>query len=328
MSELTLHFGNAQEAQDVLGGGGIPRRIEKTFGVKLTVRDTWVKLDGEEKAVNRATRCLDCLRRARTEMGRLQRHTILYALKAFQDGRENEIEEMYAEAIPVGPGKSTVFPRTFGQRKYLEAIDRCDICFGVGPAGTGKTYLAMAMAVSSLIEGKVNRIILTRPAVEAGEALGFLPGDLHDKVQPYLRPLHDALYDMMDPETIERHMDRGIIEVAPLAYMRGRTLNNAFVILDEAQNTTQEQMMMFLTRMGFGSKCVITGDPTQVDLPRDRDSGLVEASRILQNIPGLSVITLHDDDVVRHELVQKIIQAYRENRPGRKPTSSHQETRS
>ena len=206
---------------------------------------------------------------------------------------------------------------------YVEAIRSTDIAFGIGPAGTGKTYLAMAMAVATLLKNEVSRIILTRPAVEAGEALGFLPGDMHQKVLPYLRPLYDALYDMMSPDDIERNMTRGIIEVAPLAYMRGRTLNHAFVILDEAQNTTPEQMLMFLPRLGFDSKCVITGDLTQIDLPPNKTSGLWEARHTLAKVEGIAIAELTDSDVVRHELVQKIIQAYREGRVGGTPSESH-----
>ncbi|MBP7275683.1 MAG: PhoH family protein [Kiritimatiellae bacterium] len=241
---------------------------------------------------------------------------VLYALRKFADGRADELERMFNMRIEVAPGRSPVFPRTFGQLRYVEAVASNDITFGAGPAGTGKTYLAMAMAVQTLLRGDVSRIILTRPAIEAGEALGFLPGDMEEKVFPYLRPLRDALYDMMSPEEIERHTERGVIEVAPLAYMRGRTLNHAFVILDEAQNTTGEQMLMFLTRLGFDSKCVVNGDLTQVDLPRGKSSGLQEALNMLQSIDGISIQHLDDSDVVRHELVQKIIHAYRIGRNG------------
>ena len=220
--------------------------------------------------------------------------------------------------MPVTAVNPAVAAKTVGQKKYLDAIRKHDITFGVGPAGTGKTYLAVAMALATLREGKVARIILTRPAVEAGEALGFLPGDLYEKITPYLRPLHDALHDMLPAEEIQKHTERGTIEIAPLAYMRGRTLNNAFIILDEAQNSTTEQMLMFLTRLGHGSKAVITGDETQIDLPPHKNSGLLEAHRALKNTEGISIVELGKRDVVRHPLVQRIISAYEEHR-GKKP---------
>ena len=315
MAEIVVQFDNAREAHDIAGvGADTLRQVERGLGVRLTARDTWVRIEGEESEAARAARFFEALRRARGRGVALREHGILYSLDAFRAGREEDLDRMHAFRIEVAPGKPPVFPRTFGQFDYLRAIAARDICFGIGPAGTGKTYLAMAMAVSTLLRGEVSRIILTRPAVEAGEALGFLPGDLNEKVLPYLRPLHDALYDMMAPDEIERNMERGVIEVAPLAYMRGRTLNHAFVILDEAQNTTPEQMLMFLTRLGFDSKCVITGDVTQIDLPPSKSSGLVEASRVLKGIPEIAIIELGDRDVVRHELVQRIIQAYRRER--------------
>ena len=314
--ETTIQFDNAREAQDITG-----RRSEhlpligRSLGVRLAGRDTWVKIAGETEAVAHAQQFFERLRAARRDGNLIREHTVTYALSAFAAGRESELEQLYRCRIDVGSGKPPVFPRTFGQQAYLEAIRANDICFGIGPAGTGKTYLAMAMAVRELQRGEVSRLILTRPAVEAGEALGFLPGDLQQKVFPYLRPLYDALYDMMGPEDIERHTERGVLEVAPLAYMRGRTLNHAFVILDEAQNTTPEQMLMFLTRLGFDSKCVITGDLTQQDLPPNKISGLLEAHTLLRNIEGIAFADLKDADVVRHELVQRVIQAYREGRP-------------
>jgi phosphate starvation-inducible PhoH-like protein len=316
MNELTLHFDNASESTSILGRkGDLLKRIQATFSVRVTARDLWVKISGEEvEDVQRVARFVNCLRQARSQGIDLRMHGTRYALKAFAEGHEEEILALYREQIIVSPSKHTVTPRTFGQSRYLHQIRKHDICFGVGPAGTGKTYLAMAMAVSHLLQDRVNRILLTRPAVEAGEALGFLPGNLHEKVQPYLRPLYDALHDMMDPAAIERHMETGVIEVAPLAYMRGRTLNNSFIILDEAQNTTAEQMLMFLTRMGFNSKVVITGDPTQTDLPSHKVCGLREAVSVLGGIHDIGITELDDSDVVRHELVQKVIQAYRAGR--------------
>ena len=313
--EATIQFDNAREAQDITGrrGDHLPRAARE-LGVRLTGRDTWLKIEGEAGAVGRAQRFFERLRAARRDGNLIREHTVAYALRAFVEDREGDLEQLYHCRIDVSVGKPPVFPRTFGQQAYVEAIRANDICFGLGPAGTGKTYLAMAMAVHELLRGEVSRIILTRPAVEAGEALGFLPGDLQQKVFPYLRPLYDALYDMMAPEDIERNMERGVLEVAPLAYMRGRTLNHAFVILDEAQNTTPEQMLMFLTRLGFDSKCVITGDLTQLDLPPNKISGLFEAHRLLRGIEGIAFADLNDADVVRHELVQRVIQAYREGR--------------
>ncbi len=324
--EKTLHFDNAREAHAITGHSpGLIARMEQVLGVKLTPRSAWLRLEGPAPAVEQAGRFFESLRAARDQGAWLQEQAIVYALRAIEDGHAAEWEELLRLRIEVGPGKPAVFPRTFGQKRYLQAIMDQDIAFGIGPAGTGKTYLAMATAVAGLLRQEVSRIILTRPALEAGEALGYLPGDMLQKVAPYLRPLYDALYDMMAAEDIERHMARGVIEVAPLAYMRGRTLNHAFVILDEAQNTTTEQMLMFLTRLGFDSKCVITGDLTQVDLPPHKTSGLQEARQILSGEPGIALVELGDEDVVRHPLVQRIIQAYRAARsspPGRGPNGA------
>jgi phosphate starvation-inducible PhoH-like protein len=321
MPDATLHFDNIREVQELLGRRcELLPQLETAFGVRLTARDLRLVIEGESDAVARVQRLIDTLRVARQSGVSLREPGIAYAVQAFLDGRESELERLYENRIDVADGKPAIFARTFGQLRYLEAIRRYDFVFGIGPAGTGKTYLAMAMAVSELMRGDVSRIILTRPAVEAGENLGFLPGDLQQKVLPYLRPLYDALYDMMGPDRIERCTERGVIEVAPLAYMRGRTLNHAFVILDEAQNTTPEQMLMFLTRLGFDSKCVITGDLTQVDLPAHKSSGLLEARRTLRNVEGIALVELSESDVVRHPLVQKIIQAYRADRAS-PPTS-------
>ncbi|HMP90450.1 MAG TPA: PhoH family protein [Kiritimatiellia bacterium] len=315
MVEKTFHFDNAREAQELTGRKMefLPL-IEKTLGVNLTTRDTWLTLSGTSDAVDKTLAFLEAIRGARNRGIPLREPGIQFALTAFAEGREHELQRLYITRIDVAPGKSPVFPKTFGQLKYLDAIRQYDCVFGLGPAGTGKTYQAMAMAVSSLIRGEVSRIILTRPAVEAGENLGYLPGDMREKVLPYLRPLYDALHDMMDAADIEKHVDRGVIEIAPLAFMRGRTLNHAFVILDEAQNTTPEQMLMFLTRLGFDSKCVITGDLTQVDLPAHKVSGLLEARQALRRTDGVAMIELTDADVVRHALVQRIILAYRDLR--------------
>jgi phosphate starvation-inducible PhoH-like protein len=230
------------------------------------------------------------------------------------DDGADALQSLSTERIQTSAKKSSIVPKTVGQKTYVEAIRKHDVTLGLGPAGTGKTYLAMAMAVQALNAGKVSRIILTRPAVEAGEALGFLPGDLYEKLDPYLRPLHDALQDMLPVDEIQKHRERGTIEIAPLAYMRGRTLNNAFIILDEAQNSTAEQMLMFLTRLGFNSQAVVTGDPTQVDLPASKKSGLHEAAQALRKIAGIAIIEFQRKDIVRHPLVQRIISAYEDHR--------------
>lgn len=310
MSEITLHFDNAREASDLTAlPDSLIEEAERLFGVSLTARDTWLKISGE--APEAAQRFFEALRAARERGMPLNSQLIGYALPAFAGGREDVLERFASMRIEVSSRKAPVFPRTLGQQMYLDAIEHHPVTFGLGPAGTGKTYLAMAAAVSALLKDEVSRIILTRPAIEAGEALGFLPGDLQQKVDPYLRPLYDALHDMLPPVDIQRFMERGIIEVAPLAYMRGRTLNHAFVILDEAQNTTPQQMLMLLTRLGFESRAVITGDPTQIDLPEQKTSGLLDARGILQQIHGLTFVELTEEDVVRHPLVQKIIRAYR-----------------
>lgn len=321
MNEIQIHFDNAIEARELTGGAVSIDAMERHLHVSATARDTWLKITGDKDAVASAGRFMSILRQARSDGVHLTARMFEYALEAFVQGNENSLEHLYSFKINVGRGKTPVFPRTLGQRLYLEAIKTRDVCFGVGPAGTGKTYLAMAMAVQALINQDVSRIILTRPAIEAGEALGFLPGDMHAKIMPYLRPLYDALYDMLTPEEIDKYMEKNMIEVAPLAYMRGRTLNHAFIILDEAQNTTPEQMFMFLTRQGFDSKSVITGDLTQVDLPNKNRSGLVEAAHILRHVEDIGFAELQQKDVVRHPLVQKIIQAYTTSR-SRKPPES------
>ena len=314
MSTHTIHFDNASEAREIgtvletLVGS-----IERDLGLQIILRDLAVGIDGAEESVQKITGFIEGLREARGRT-RLDAQSASYAYDAFSRGEERVFDRLASIRVEVSPRKPSVFPKTLGQQIYLDAITSHAVTFGLGPAGTGKTYLAMAMAVAALLRDDVSRIILTRPAIEAGENLGYLPGDLQQKVYPYLRPLYDALHDMMPPEAIESAIERGIIEVAPLAYMRGRTLNHAFVILDEAQNTTSAQMLMFLTRLGFDSQCVITGDPTQIDLPNHKASGLLEARSILKNIHGLAFVELTERDVVRHPLVQKVIEAYQKNR--------------
>ncbi len=312
MAERTHHFDNAREAQDVTG----PREewlppLEAAFGVRAVSRDLWLKLEGDAEKVAAAGAYVDGLLRARHSGFPLNRQTVDYARQAYAEGRGDEVDRLASCRVDVAPGRAPVFPRTFGQAAFLEAVRRNELTFGLGPAGTGKTWLAMAMAVSALLKNEVSRIILTRPAVEAGEALGFLPGDLQQKILPYLRPLYDALHEMMPADQVPELVERGVIEVAPLAYMRGRTLNRAFIILDEAQNTTREQMLMFLTRLGFGSKAIVNGDLTQVDLPPHKMPGLLEAEYLLRKVEGVGVVRLTGADVVRHPLVQRIIEAYK-----------------
>jgi phosphate starvation-inducible PhoH-like protein len=288
--------------------------MEDSLGVKVTTREGWVKLEGEPERIDKAQQVFSQLEEAQKKGVPIQKHEFQYALNSVSESREDNLTDAVSKKITTSSRKPPIVARSAGQRNYVEAIDKHDIVFGIGPAGTGKTYLAVAMAVSALKKDQVSRIILTRPAVEAGEALGFLPGELEQKIAPYLRPLYDALRDMLEPEEIERSIARQTIEVAPLAYMRGRTLNNAFVILDEAQNTTTEQMFMLLTRIGPRSKCVITGDVTQIDLPPNKRSGVVEALQALNNVPGISIVNFNERDVVRHELVRSIITAYQQHR--------------
>lgn len=311
MVEKALTFRNDQEAQALFGKHDQHlRKIEQALGVTIVARGEELKVSGDEAAVSKSFRLFEDLLVVIRSGAPLRKDDLDYALKALQDSRLVQLRQIYQERIEVPSRRRFIIPRTPGQKIYVEAMRSHDIVFAIGPAGTGKTYLAMAMAVENLTKGEVSRIILTRPAVEAGERLGFLPGDLYEKINPYLRPLYDALYEMMEVDMIQRYLDRGIIEVAPLAFMRGRTLNDSFIILDEAQNSTSEQMKMFLTRLGFDSKTVITGDITQVDLPADRTSGLIHAQEILRTIQGLKFVTFSGQDVVRHELVQEIIRAY------------------
>jgi phosphate starvation-inducible PhoH-like protein len=315
MASVTLHFDSARQAQQLFNNDiKNLRRLKDSLEVDATVRDGWIKLDGEESAINRAQHVFESLRDQIISGNHPGQCEFLKAIETVKENGIDVLKTLNAQKITTSSRKPQVTPKTLGQKNYLEAINSHDITFGIGPAGTGKTYLAMAMALSALRCGNISRIILTRPAVEAGEALGFLPGDLREKLSPYLRPLHDAITDMMPIEETQRHMERETIEIAPLAYMRGRTLNSAFVILDEAQNSTNEQMFMFLTRLGYNSKAVITGDPTQVDLPPSRPSGLIEALLTLGNTQGIAINRFSEIDVVRHPLVQQIIHAYENSR--------------
>jgi len=284
--------------------------LEAQFNVQIRTTPNEMIVEGERGDVDRAEKVLGQLASMMDDGYKLGKGDVKTAAQLVSQDENVELSDYFLKGAPRTSGKRQVMPKSVNQRKYLEAIDQHDIVFGIGPAGTGKTYLAMAQAVSYLLAKRISRIILARPAVEAGEKLGFLPGDLQEKVNPYLRPLYDALYDMLDVERAERLIERGTVEVAPIAFMRGRTLNDAFVILDEAQNTTSEQMKMFLTRLGFGSKAVITGDITQIDLPTGRTSGLVEAMKVVGNIEGIAFIRFDEKDVVRHSLVQQIVKAY------------------
>jgi phosphate starvation-inducible PhoH-like protein len=290
------------------------RTVEQALGVKITTREGWLRVEGETNAVETAGRMFRQLEDARRGGLGIRRYEFQYALRSVQEPDSVGLDSLIVTRIQCSPKRPPIIPKTAKQREYIQAIQQHDMTFGIGPAGTGKTYLAMAMAVSALKKEEVHRIVLTRPAVEAGEALGFLPGDLQEKIMPYLRPLYDALHDMLEPEELQRCFERGVIEVAPLAYMRGRTLNHAFVVLDEAQNTTGEQMFMFLTRLGTESKAVITGDPTQIDLPTNKRSGMVEALAALRDVEGICHTHFNDRDVIRHELVQRIVSAYRQHR--------------
>ncbi|MBM3252691.1 MAG: PhoH family protein [Candidatus Omnitrophica bacterium] len=309
--EKNFKFHNDHEATILLGKHDENiKLIADELSVKIVVRAENLTISGDEDNVNKTSELINELFIIIRNGAYLRKSDIAYAIKSIKENKALEFSNIYLDRIEISSKKRFITPKTPGQKAYVDAMRDYDIVFGIGPAGTGKTYLAMAMAVSSLKKQEVSRIILTRPAVEAGEKLGFLPGDLEDKVSPYLRPLYDALYDMMEVDMIRRHLETGVIEIAPLAYMRGRTLNDSFIILDEAQNTTSEQMKMFLTRLGFDSKTVITGDITQVDLPQDKISGLIQVQSLLKDIEGIKFIYFSGQDVVRHELVQEIIKAY------------------
>ncbi len=311
MSERIINAERIEQIINVFGSFDENiKRIEQTYGVKITNRGTELKVSGEEEAVDRAARAIEGLLMLAAKGEAIDEQKVRYLIDLVSSGNDDKIGEMAKDVVCITAKGKPIKAKTLGQQRYMKAIGKNTITIGVGPAGTGKTYLAVAAAVAAFRAKTVNRIILTRPAVEAGERLGFLPGDLQNKVDPYLRPLYDALFDMLGAETYQKYLERGNIEVAPLAYMRGRTLDDSFIILDEAQNTTREQMKMFLTRLGFGSKIVITGDITQIDLPSDKTRGLKDAVRILENIPDIAICRLTASDVVRHALVQRIIAAY------------------
>ena len=286
------------------------RRIEDALGVNIVNRGNELKIVGDAESVDKAARTLEGLLTIAARGEVIDEQRVRYLLTLVQEGNDDQVSKIAKDVVCISAKGKPIKAKTVGQQNYMKAIQKNTITIGVGPAGTGKTYLAVAAAVAAFRERQVNRIILTRPAVEAGERLGFLPGDLQNKVDPYLRPLYDALFDMLGAETFQKYQERGSIEVAPLAYMRGRTLDDSFIILDEAQNTTREQMKMFLTRLGFGSKIVITGDVTQIDLPDDKVSGLKDAVRVLENVKDIAICRLTSADVVRHALVQEIINAY------------------
>jgi len=311
MPSETIHFTSARQLSLLYADD--ERNLEEaehSLGVSIASRDDWVTVEGNIERIAKLKAVFEILEAARAQGLRIRNSDFHYTLRCVSEGKADELHEIYRHPLVIKLKRQSVVPKTLNQKRYLEAIDAHPITFGIGPAGTGKTYLAMAMALRELLEGRVEQIILTRPAVEAGEALGFLPGELQEKILPYLTPLYDAMNEMIGKEQTMRLVERGIVEIAPLAYMRGRTLANAFVVLDEAQNTTHEQMMMFLTRIGDGSRMVVTGDITQTDLPRNKQSGLKEATHILKDIDRISLFYFDGQDVVRHPLVQDIINAY------------------
>ena len=324
MTERTINAERVEQLIDVFGSfDENVKKIEQAFGVHITNRNTELKVTAEdEEAVDAGARAIEALLSLAAKGEEIDDQKVRYLIDLVRAGKEEQVTKMAKDVVCVTAKGRPVKAKTIGQQTYLKAISKNTITIGVGPAGTGKTYLAVAQAVAAFRAKEVNRIILTRPAVEAGERLGFLPGDLQNKVDPYLRPVYDALFDMLGPETYNKYLERGNIEVAPLAYMRGRTLDDSFIILDEAQNTTREQMKMFLTRLGFGSKIVITGDITQIDLPGDKVSGLKEAIKILDGVEDIAICRLTASDVVRHALVQRIVAAYDKFEKSRLPESS------
>ena len=319
MIEQTIDVERLEEAAALFGSFDENIRIiERELEVSVVNRDGSLKVSGEAEAVMYAVKAIQGLLELSGRGEPINEQNVRYVLQLVKAGQEDKIGQMARDVLCITAKGKPIKPKTLGQKRYVDAIKENTITLGIGPAGTGKTYLAVAAAVAAFRAGQVNRIILTRPAVEAGERLGFLPGDLQSKVDPYLRPLYDALFDMLGAETYNKYLERGSIEVAPLAYMRGRTLDDSFIILDEAQNTSREQMKMFLTRMGFGSKIVITGDVTQIDLPKDTVSGLKEAMRVLSGVEDIAICKLSGADVVRHVIVQRIIKAYEEDEHRRK----------
>ena len=314
MSKITERIVNAERVEDLMAIFGSfdenIRRIEEALTVTIVNRGNELKVTGDEEMADKAVRTLEGLLTLAAKGETIDEQRVRYLITLVNEGNDEQVAQMAKDVVCITAKGKPIKAKTVGQQTYMKAIMKNTVTIGVGPAGTGKTYLAVAAAVAAFREKQVNRIILTRPAVEAGERLGFLPGDLQNKVDPYLRPLYDALYDMLGAETFQKYQERGSIEVAPLAYMRGRTLDDSFIILDEAQNTTREQMKMFLTRLGFGSKIVITGDVTQIDLPDDKTSGLKDAIRVLEGVKDIAICKLTSADVVRHALVQQIINAY------------------
>ncbi|MDO4832281.1 MAG: PhoH family protein [Clostridia bacterium] len=311
MAEKIIHFDDAEKIQQLFGNlDENSKIIEEEYRVTMIFRGDALKISGDEKDITSATGVLDGLMELLSRGEEIKEQNVRYAIEMEKQGSVSELSRLVSDCICITSSGKPIKAKTVGQKRYINAIRENTVVFGIGPAGTGKTYLAVAMAVKAFKAHEVNRIILTRPAVEAGESLGFLPGDLQQKVDPYLRPLYDALFEMFGAEGFQRQMEKGTIEVAPLAYMRGRTLDESFIILDEAQNTTSEQMKMFLTRLGNGSKAVVTGDVTQIDLPGGKKSGLKEVIKILKNIDGIATVRFDEKDVVRHHLVQEIVKAY------------------
>jgi phosphate starvation-inducible PhoH-like protein len=324
VSSKTLYYQNPRHLHQLYCGREENLlAVEKTFSVKLATREDWLKIDGDDADIARVESFFTFLNDGRQQGLSLRNSEFTQLLDGFAQGNGAQMRTLFSEPLVITTNRKRIVPKTIGQKLYLQSIQKNPVVFGIGPAGTGKTYLAVAAAISALLKNQVQRIILTRPAVEAGEALGFLPGDLREKILPYLRPLYDAMNDMLDAEDVARLVEKGVIEIAPLAYMRGRTLSSAFIILDEAQNTTPEQMMMFLTRLGEDARMVVTGDITQIDLPRPQQSGLLQVQHILGGIAGIAFHHFTGADVVRPLLVQKIIEAYERYR--HPITSSHEE---
>tara|TARA_B100001248_G_scaffold261773_1_gene254198 strand:- start:7016 stop:7984 length:969 start_codon:yes stop_codon:yes gene_type:complete len=311
MPSKTLHFPNARHLCQLYANNDQNlTRTEERLNVNLATREDWLEVEGDEHNIEKVEDLFETLELGRNQGLSIRDSDFKHILTAVAESRKDEIFEIFSKPITLKIKDRSVIPKTIGQKRYVQFIQKHDIVFGVGPAGTGKTYLAMAAALQALFENKVSKILLTRPAVEAGEALGFLPGDLQEKILPYLRPIYDAMYDIIGKDDADRLIEKGLVEIAPLAYMRGRTLSNAFIILDEAQNTSREQMLMFLTRLGDDSRMVITGDITQVDLPHAKQSGLKQAVQVLNKVQGIKLFYFETKDIVRHPLVQDIIEAY------------------